>query len=52
MKKTYIYGLGKGKQVLDICLKKDDVDIIAYIDQYKAKNEELYEGLPVLLLLH
>ena len=48
MKKTYIYGLGKGKQVLDICLKKDDVDIIAYIDQYKAKNEELYEGLPVI----
>ena len=46
--KVYIYGLGKGKQALDRCLIKKSVDIIAYIDRYKAKEIKRYEGIPVI----
>ena len=46
--KVYIYGLGKGKQTLDRCLIRDDIEIIAYIDRYKAKKAELHEGIPVI----
>lgn len=46
--KAYIYGLGKGKQALDRCLIRNSVDIIAYIDRYKAKETRLYEGIPVM----
>lgn len=46
--KVYIYGLGKGKQALDRCLIRNSINIIAYIDHYKAKEIKRYEGVPVI----
>jgi len=42
--------LGKGKQALDRCLLKDRYNLIAYIDNYKAKDIKKYDGIPVVRL--
>ena len=48
MKKVYIYGLGQGKTVLDRCLLRDKLLIIAYVDNYKADKIDIFEGVPVI----
>ena len=46
--RAYIYGLGKGKQILDRCLIKENLSIIAYIDNYKVKETNSCGGIPVI----
>lgn len=46
MNKIYIYGLGKGKTVLDRCLIKKNIMLLAYIDNY-AVNRNI-DGIPVI----
>lgn len=36
MKKVYIFGLGKGKIVVDQCLLRDKIELLGFIDNYKA----------------
>ncbi len=44
--RIYIFGLGKGKEYVDRCLRKD-VEIIAFIDNYRAENISI-DGIPVI----
>lgn len=48
MNKVYIYGLGQGKRVLDRCLLRDKLRIIAYVDNYKADVMNDLDGVPVI----
>lgn len=47
MKKIYIFGLGKGKPFVDRCLK-DDVEMLAFIDNYKAASLRQLNGVPII----
>lgn len=44
---VYVYGLGKGKKYLDNCLNKE-VNIIAFIDNFKAKEIKIYQNIKVI----
>lgn len=46
MKNIYIYGLGQGYYCLDKCLRKDNINVVAYIDNYKDAEE--FEGKKVI----
>jgi len=48
MKKIYIYGLGKGKKILERCLLNENIQIIAYIDNYKSKEIDILDNIPVI----
>lgn len=48
MNKVYIYGLGQGKSVLDRCLLRDKLLIIAYVDNYKADKMDMLDSVPVI----
>lgn len=43
----YIFGLGEGKRYLDRCLL-NEVNIIGYIDNFKAKQINGLDGIPVI----
>lgn len=48
MKKIYIFGLGKGKEFVDRCLLKEQVNCIGFIDNYRADTEKRAEGIPII----
>lgn len=50
MKNIYIYGLGKGKKYADRCLIASEISIIAYIDNYKSKSTNSFEGIDLISL--
>ena len=48
MKKIYIFGLGKGKPFVDRCLLREDVEVLAVIDNYKAASLRQIDGIPII----
>lgn len=48
MKRVYLYGLGKGRKYAERCLKKEQIQICAYIDNYKAEKEEGAGHIPII----
>ncbi len=46
MQNVYIFGLGKGKQILDKCIRKSDIVIVGYIDNYCQLKE--LDGIPII----
>lgn len=47
MKKIYIFGMGKGKAIVDRCLKNESVEVLGYIDNYKKGDERVGE-VPII----
>jgi len=48
VKKIYFFGLGKGKSCVDLCLRKENVDIVGFIDNGKAEQICEIDGIPVI----
>lgn len=48
MKKVYIFGLGKGKAYVDRCLLRGSVDVIGFVDNYKAESLRAIDGTPII----
>lgn len=48
MKKIYFMGLGKTKPCVEFCLRKENVNIIAFIDNGKAGEQPVLDGIPVI----
>ena len=48
MKKIYIFGLGKGKPFIDRCLLEDNVNVLGFVDNYKAGSLRELDGKPVI----
>lgn len=48
MKRVYIFGTGKGKLYVNRCLIRNEIEILGYIDNYKANMVRKYEGIPVI----
>ncbi|MDD6627671.1 MAG: GT-D fold domain-containing glycosyltransferase [Lachnospiraceae bacterium] len=44
----YIFGIGQGKKYLDRCLLNSNVNICGFIDNYKAEEMNLFEGISVV----
>ena len=48
MVNVYIYGLGAGRKILDKCLIKNEIKILAYIDNYKVGKDIDLDAIPII----
>lgn len=48
MKKIYIFGLGKGEPFVDRCLLKESVNVLGFVDNYKADFLAEIDGRPII----
>lgn len=50
MKKIYIFGVGKGKDIVRQCIREDETDILGFIDNAADFYSQGVDGLPVIRL--
>lgn len=50
VKKIYIFGVGKGKDIVRSCIREQETKVLGYIDNAAASCREGVDGLPVFSL--
>lgn len=48
MKKIYIFGMGKGKEFVDRCLLRDQVECVGYVNNFCSDSERVIDGIPII----
>lgn len=48
MKKVYIFGMGKGKAVVDRCLLENQIKCIGYVNNFRKDSERTFDNIPIV----
>lgn len=48
MKKIYLFGTGQGKAYVDRCLLREKIELLGFIDNYRANSVSEMDGVPII----